>query len=94
MPSFIDLGHVYLKDVAHTKKTYHLACTEDFDFAQFDRKFDFSLAHSVFTHLSYELIERCLESLKQVMSPGGQLIFTITMGADREEHFVYVKNVP
>ena len=28
------------------------------------------------------------------MRPGGQLIFTITMGEDREDHFVYVKDVP
>ena len=63
-------------------------------FAQFGRKFDFALAHSVFTHLSFDLIERCLESLKKVMTAGGELIFTITMGADREEHFVYIHNIP
>ena len=94
LADFVALGDVYLREVVPQEKTYHLACTEDFEFEQFDRQFDFALAHAVFTHLSYALIERCLVSLKKVMRPGGQLIFTITMGEDREDHFVYVKDVP
>ena len=48
----------------------------------------------MFTHLSFAQIEACLASIKSVMKPGGQFIFTITMGSDKESHFVYISNVP
>jgi len=86
---FVDLSRAYLREVVNTHKTYHIATNHDFGFAQFNRQFDFAMSHSVFTHMTLEQIEQCFEKLKPVMKPGGQLIFTIILGEDREESFVY-----
>jgi SAM-dependent methyltransferase len=94
LPAYIELGHTYLREIARTQKQYRLECNGDFNFAPFQRKFDFAMAHSVFTHLSFDQIKRCMTSLKQVMAPGGQLVFTIQLGKDREESFVYAYNSP
>ena len=94
LPDYIRVSKRYLKEVIESEKTCQLVCDGDFRFDVFNRKFDFAIAHSVFTHLSFADIERCLKSLKQVMSPGGRLLFTFCLGEDREFDVVYSKGVP
>jgi SAM-dependent methyltransferase len=48
----------------------------DFNFAVLNQKFDFALAHSVFTHLPFNSIIRCLMNLEHVMKPGGKFFAT------------------
>ncbi|MEM7392171.1 MAG: class I SAM-dependent methyltransferase, partial [Verrucomicrobiota bacterium] len=92
---YLELGRVYMKDIVGSEKTYHTRCTGDFDVAPFNRLFDVAMAHSVFTHLSFEQIRDCLRRLKPVMAPGGRLIFTIVLSReDREDPMIYAENLP
>ena len=45
----------------------NLVCLSDFEFARLGRQFDFVVAHSLFTHLTFNRIRRCLEQLATVM---------------------------
>lgn len=91
---YIRLGHTYMREVVPTTKKYTLSVDDQFNFGVFNRKFDFAMSASVFTHMSYPLIEQCLRALAKVMNPGGRLIFTIVMGHDKEKPLVYAGNVP
>ncbi len=94
LPAYIKLARVYMREVVETTKPYHLSCDGNFRFDVFGRKFDFAMAQSVFTHMSFEQIERCLASLKGVMKPGGRFLFTIILSRDDEVPFIYAYNTP
>ncbi len=53
----------------------NLRCTANFDL-DFDVQFDFALAQSLFTHLTFNRIRQCLERLAEHMKPGGTLFAT------------------
>lgn len=57
------LQHLLLRD--------NLRCDAEFAFSNFKRKFNFALAQSVFTHLSFNRIRQCLENLAGAMKKGG-----------------------
>ena len=54
----------------------NLLCSADFEFSAAGCHFDFALAQSVFTHLSFNRIRECLERLAPVMAPGGAFFAT------------------
>jgi SAM-dependent methyltransferase len=54
----------------------NLLCIGDFGFQRIGRRFDFALAQSLFTHLGFNHIRRCLESLADVMEVGGVFFAT------------------
>ena len=83
-----------MEEIVQCEKTFHLQCSRDFDFGCFGQRFDYALAHSVFTHLSFDEIETCLVRLKDVMRPGGQLFFTVVTGGDQELQVVYAEGTP
>jgi SAM-dependent methyltransferase len=47
-----------------------------FRFARFDRKFDVALAQSVFSHLPFNAIMRCLTEIEAALVPGGRFFAT------------------
>ncbi len=53
-----------------------LVCLKDFEFPSLDVTFDFVLAQSVFTHLNFNRIRRCLTRLAPAMEPGGKFFAT------------------
>lgn len=53
-----------------------LLCRDDFDFSQFGVSFDFALAQSVFTHLAWNSILRCLVEMQAVLAPEGRFFAT------------------
>lgn len=55
---------------------HQLVCLQDFEFNTLNEQFDFSIAASVFTHLSFNRIRRCLVRLAPVLEPGGKLFAT------------------
>jgi hypothetical protein len=57
-------------------KTVHLACRSDFDFSVFGVQFDYAIAQSVFTHLPWNSILRCLVNAERVLTHGGELFAT------------------
>lgn len=59
---------------------------KDFEFDQLSARFDYAIATSVFTHLSFNRIRRCLTKLAPQMSEGGKFFATFFEGgADLEE---------
>jgi SAM-dependent methyltransferase len=54
----------------------NLVCLLDFEFDRLGRRFDFALAHSLFTHLTFNRIRRCLERLAPVINVGGHFFGT------------------
>src|SRR6266404_861467 len=54
----------------------NLMCIGDFSFGEIGRRFDFALAQSLFTHLNFNHVRRCLEGLAEAMEAGGVLFAT------------------
>jgi SAM-dependent methyltransferase len=48
----------------------------EFEFDRLGRRFDFALAHSLFTHLTFNKIRRCLEKVAPVINIGGRVFAT------------------
>lgn len=53
-----------------------LVCRDDFDFSVFATEFDFAIAQSLFTHLSWNSILRCLFNMQKVLKPSGRFFAT------------------
>ena len=54
------------KEIVKIKKP-HFSYSKNFDLSSFDKKFDYLLAQSIFSHASPEQIEKCLKESKKVM---------------------------
>lgn len=59
-----------------------LICRGDFAFGTFGTLFDVALAQSVFTHLPWNSILRCLVEMQAVLEPGGRFFATWFEDAD------------
>ncbi len=57
-------------------KAPRLLCRNDFDFSKFGLEFDWALAQSVFSHLPWNSILRCLINLEKVLKKGGRFYAT------------------
>lgn len=55
----------------------NLQVNGSFDFSQFNSRFDFALALSLFTHLPFNLIRTCLEHLAPHMADGADFFATV-----------------
>jgi SAM-dependent methyltransferase len=51
-------------------------CRDDFDFSAFGTPFDYAIAQSVFTHVPWNTILRCLHNVRRVLTPEGQFFAT------------------
>lgn len=60
----------------HRLPPENLHCSENFDFARFGQLFDFAIAQSLFTHLTFNRIRRCLEEVSECLANGGVLFAT------------------
>jgi SAM-dependent methyltransferase len=54
----------------------------EFDLGVFNRKFDYILAQSVFSHASQKQIRKCLNEVKKVLEPDGVFVATFSEGDD------------
>ena len=75
-------------------KTVHLLCRDDFDFSQFGVQFDYALAQSVFTHLPWNTIMRCLTNMKLVLKPGGTFYATYFEDPDGSHRVSTITQLP
>ncbi len=91
---YLDLADRYMQKVVQRNKQYELLASSNCDLGRFRRRFNFAMAHSLFTHLSFDQNEHCFCRLKEVMNAGGQFLFTVCLGDDREEDFIYVNDTP
>jgi SAM-dependent methyltransferase len=76
------------------KKKFTVRASESFDFESFAMRFHYANAQSVFTHLSAEQCDRCMESLGRVMMPGGRFLFTYLIGTPVTQGFAYGGRMP
>jgi len=67
----IELARAGLAD-----RTAHLLCRDDFDFSVFGVAFDYAIAQSVFTHLPWNSILRCLVNAQKALKPEGRFYAT------------------
>lgn len=65
----------------HWKKNPRFVVDDQFNFALFNKKFDFAWAKSVFTHLTLTRIELCLKNLRPIMAAGGVFYSTFFEGS-------------
>lgn len=64
-------------ELQHKLPRKNLLCLREFEFeCLVEHRFDFALAHSLFTHLTFNRIRRCLERVIPVMNIGGRLFAT------------------
>lgn len=63
-----------------------LAQTDRFDLLSLRQKFDYALAHSLFTHLPLNSIMRCLWQIDQVLVPGGRFYATFFVARKGKFH--------
>jgi SAM-dependent methyltransferase len=96
--AYLATARRYADGVLKTNKKYELMLDHSFEFAKFGVKFDFAIAHSVFTHMTPAQITACLRRLAPVMAPGGKLLFTLALDTalreDYQEAFVYNAELP
>ena len=69
------------KDIIAVKKPV-FSNDSNFTLSVFDRKFDYILAHSIFSHASERQISRCLSEARKVMKPTSLFIATFAKGND------------
>jgi hypothetical protein len=77
--SLLDAGfEIELKEsgLQHKLPRKNLLCLAEFEFEPLGRRVDFALAHSLFTHLTFNRIRRCLERMIPVINIGGSLFTT------------------
>jgi SAM-dependent methyltransferase len=55
---------------------------KDFTLSAFERKFDYILAHSIFSHAAERQISRCLSEARKVMKPTSLFVATFAKGDD------------
>ena len=72
----ITMGVEYEMKKRQILKAPILRVMEDFDFDALHQKFDFAIAQSVFTHLPWNSILRCLVNIQKVLTPNGKFFAT------------------
>lgn len=72
-------------------KTPTFLNSENFELSKFNKKFDFVIAQSIFSHTSKRQIDTCLNEVKQVLNSQGVFLATFVLGdKDYEgEEWVY-----
>jgi len=71
----------------------NLVCMKDFEFEQLGCSVDFAIAQSVFTHLTFNRIRRCLERLASVTRIGGHFFATFfELPRDANASLSYIHN--
>ena len=83
-----------LAEATGVKKRFTLQVDSAFAFERFQTQFDYGMAQSVFTHLSEDECGRCVASLKRVMRPGSQFLFTYLIGAPVTQGMLYCGTQP
>jgi SAM-dependent methyltransferase len=72
----LDAGRKELDDAGLDPASAWLMQDDAFRFGRFEQRFDFALAQSVFTHLPFNAIMRCLAEMERALSSGGRFYAT------------------
>jgi hypothetical protein len=71
-----------------------LLCNAEFDVATFHTRFDYGIAQSVFTHLPWNSILRCLVNVAPVLAPQGQFFATFFEDPDGTHRVSTISHTP
>ena len=74
--SLIKAGQLEIKKANLINKKPILLVDDQFTFTKFHTRFDFAIAHSLFTHLPINLIWRCLINVEKVLKIDGKIYAT------------------
>lgn len=85
---------VELSRAGLTDRHIHLLCRDDFDFSAFGTSFDFAIAQSVFTHLPWNSILRCLRNVRDVLRPTGRFYATFFEDPDGSHQVTSIRQTP
>jgi len=74
--ALLEAGRQEIRSIGAEDRNPNLNRIADFGFGKLGRKFDYALAQSVFTHLSFNSIARCLIEISRALEPGGKFFAT------------------
>ncbi len=81
--SLLEAGRrVEMVDSGLASRQVHLLCRDDFDCSGFGQRFNVAIAQSVFTHLPWNSILRCLVEIQAVLAPDGKFYATFFEDTD------------
>jgi SAM-dependent methyltransferase len=78
-PALLTAGRRELAKAGVADRQPHLLTDDAFRFDRFDTTFDYAWALSVFTHLPFNVIMRCLAEVEKALVPGGRFFATFYM---------------
>lgn len=76
------------------ERQINLLCRDDFLVSKFGVEFDFAIAQSLFTHLPWNSILRCLQNVHGVLRPGGQFYATFFEDQDGRHQISRLRHLP
>lgn len=76
------------------EKKVHLKARDDFDFTVFGAQFDYAIAQSVFTHLPFNSILRCLINVEKVLKEDGRFYATFFEDKDGSRQISTITHSP
>ncbi len=74
--SLIDAAQLELRSAGLEQRKPKLLVNDQFDLSPFKTTFDYGLAQSVFTHVPFNCIVRCLTRVREVLAPHGRFFAT------------------
>src|SRR5262245_6037599 len=74
--SLVTAGQSELEAAGLADRNAHLLVDDKFRLSRFGQVFDFGVSVSLFTHLYFNHIGRCLVEMRKVMQPGNQFFIT------------------
>jgi len=81
-PEFLQGARLKLKKVGLADRDATLLLDDAFRFDRFGHQFDYALAQSVFTHLPWNTIMRCLSNIESALVSGGHFYATYFKNPD------------
>lgn len=91
--SLIEAGKIEVGEVGLSHKKPNLIVDDKFSFGKFGTKFDFMVSVSVFTHLPFNIIVRCLNRARESLSPHG-IYYSTFFQAPTPSHLEPIKQEP
>lgn len=91
--SLIDAGHIEVAEAGLTDKAPNLLVDDKFSFEKFQRKFDYMVSVSVFTHLPLNIIVRCLSKARDSLAPNG-VYYATFFEAPHSAHIERIQQQP
>lgn len=82
-PQLLEAGREELARAGLGERRVQLIADTAFSFGRFGERFDFALAQSVFTHLPFNSIMRCLSEMEKVLVEGGRFYATFFLNHGR-----------